>query len=67
VKRLTHTDGNAEDSVMLISKPTQQLHRLPGVGLFYDGAIAGVPHPLVALVRVHVRFAQTGQCQSQSR
>ena len=46
-----HTDGNADDAVMLVSRPTQQLHRLPGVGLFYDNAIQGVPHPLVALVR----------------
>jgi len=45
-----HTDGNADDSVMLVSRPTQQLHRLPGVGLFYDNSIQGVPHPLVALV-----------------
>ena len=46
-----HTDGNADDSVMLVSRPTQQLHRLPGVGLFYDNSIQGVPHCLVALVR----------------
>ena len=50
VKRTIHTDGNADDSVMLVSRPTQKLHRLPGVGLFYDNSIHGVPHPLVALV-----------------
>ena len=55
MKRTTHSDGSADDNVTLMSNPRQLLHRLPGVGLFYDGAISGVPHPLVALVRVQFR------------
>lgn len=51
VKRYTNSMGDTEDKLVLLSKPTLTVPRLPGVGLYYSDAIRGVPHPLVQLVR----------------